>query len=148
MPKTIFDPAARAALAGRIDRLAATTPARWGKFTAPRMVAHLIESVRMALGDVTVRPRPSVLSNRVMRYLVIYLMPWPKGTPTAPELLARAPDAWPLDIAALKSNIDRAAANGPRGAWQPHPAFGDISPVDWGVLIHKHVHHHLTQFGV
>jgi hypothetical protein len=26
--------------------------------------------------------------------------------------------------------------------------FGDLSPVDWGVLIHRHVHHHLTQFGV
>jgi hypothetical protein len=73
MARTIFDPSARGALLARIDRLEATPPARFGTFTAPRMVSHLIDSVRMALGD--------------------------------------------------------------------------LSSADWGVLIHKHVDHHLAQFG-
>ena len=29
-----------------------------------------------------------------------------------------------------------------------HPAFGDISYDDYGVLIAKHTDHHLRQFGV
>jgi hypothetical protein len=62
-------------------------------------------------------------------------------------MLSRAPESWPSDIAALKALIERAAANGREGAWARHPAFGALSAHDWGVLIHKHVNHHLTQFG-
>jgi hypothetical protein len=148
MPKTIFDPAARAALLSRVDHLVATTPPRWGRFTAPRMVSHLIASVRIALGDESAAVRTGIMSTGLVRYLLIYVMPWPKGAPTAPEMLARAPESWLSDVAALKALLARAAANGPSGTWAMHPAFGRLSPRDWGALIHKHVNHHLTQFGV
>ncbi len=147
MARTIFDPAARAALHARIGRLDPVSAARWGRFTAPRMVSHLIAAIRIAIGDEASRFRPSYLGNRAIRYLVIHVVPWPKGAPTAPEMLARVPEAWPADVASLQSLIERAAANGPSGTWAQHPAFGAISGRDWGVLIHKHVHHHLTQFG-
>lgn len=147
MADSIFDPAARAALLARIDGLDATAPARWGKFTAPRMLSHLISAVRMALGEEPCKDRPSFLSNHVVRYLVIHVLPFPKGAPTAREMLARAPESWAADVAAVKGLIERAAANGPHGTWARHPAFGDLSGPDWGVLIHKHVQHHLTQFG-
>ncbi|MHB8839837.1 MAG: DUF1569 domain-containing protein [Gemmatimonadaceae bacterium] len=147
MPKTIHDAAARHALMARLDRLEPITPARWGRFTAPKMVAHLISAVRMALGEEPAAPIRSYLGNRVVRWLVIYVAPWPKGAPTAPEMLARAPESWAADIATLKSALDQAAANGQHGTWAPHPAFGTLSGGDWGVLLHKHVHHHLTQFG-
>jgi hypothetical protein len=148
MPQTIFDSAARQQLLARIDRLTPDAHGAWGKLTAPKMVSHLHDSLRMALGDLVVPPRKSFLGNRLMRYLVIHVMPWPKGAPTAPQLLARAPESWPADIASLKGLVERAAANESAGAWQPHPAFGDISTRTWGVLIHRHVAHHLTQFGV
>ncbi|MBM3909030.1 MAG: DUF1569 domain-containing protein [Gemmatimonadetes bacterium] len=148
MPKSIHDPAARAALLARLDRLDATTPARWGSFTAPRMVTHLIESARMATGDLPVKARRTFLSNRLVRYLFIYVAPFPRGAPTAPELLARAPNSWAADVATLKAEIERAAVRGPAAAWPAHPAFGALSGADWGVLIHKHTDHHLSQFGV
>ncbi len=147
MPKTIFDSTDRAALLARAGRLEATAPARWGKFTAPRMVSHLISSARMALDEEAVAPRRSILSNRLVRYLVIYVMPFPRGAPTAPELLARAPDSWQADVAQLQALTERLAKN-ERGHWAAHPAFGDISPKDWGVLIYRHTSHHLSQFGV
>jgi len=147
MAKTIFDSTARAALLARLDRLQPTAPARWGTFTAPKMVAHLIASIRIALGDEPAAFRPSFLSNRLMRYLLIYVIPWPRGAPTAPEMLARAPESWASDVAALKNLIERASAHGTSGRWSVHPGFGDISGRDWGALIHRHVHHHLTQFG-
>jgi len=148
MARTIFDPAARAELLTRLDRLDATAAPRWGKFTAPRMVSHLISAIRIALGDEPARFRPSLLSNRLMRWCVIHHLPWPKGVPTAPEMLARAPESWATDVTALKAVIARAAANGASGSWALHPAFGDLSGREWGALIHRHVHHHLTQFGV
>ena len=148
MPKTLYDAAARAGLAARFSRLQPTAPARWGKFTAPRMVSHLIDSVRMATGELPIKARPSILGNRLVRYLVIYHLPWPKGAPTAPELLARAPESWTADVATLQLELERAAARGPHATWAAHPAFGDISGATWGVLIHRHVDHHLAQFGV
>ncbi len=146
MAGTIFNPADRAALLARFDRLDATAPARWGKFTAPRMVSHLISAVRMALGEETCKDRPSILSNRVVRHLVIHVLPFPRGAPTAREMLSRVPESWAADVSTIKSLIERAAVNGRDGTWARHPAFGDISARDWGVLIHKHVNHHLTQF--
>ena len=146
MPQTIFDPAARQALLARLNRLAPKTPARWGKFTAPLMVSHLIAAARMALGEIQVQPRTSIMSFPPVRYLIIYVIPWPKGTPTAPEMLSRVPESWPEDVATLKALIERAAAN-QTGKWQPHPAFGTLSARDWGALMHRHVSHHLTQFG-
>ena len=147
MAASIFDPAARAALLARFDGLEATAPARWGKFTAPRMVSHLISAVRMALGEEACKDRPSILSNRVVRYLVIHHLPFPRGAPTAREMLSRAPESWAADIAAVKALIERAAAKGRDASWARHPAFGDLSGDDWGVLIHRHTHHHLSQFG-
>jgi len=148
MAKSIFYPAARATLVARIDRLEATALARWGKFTAPRMVSHLIDSVRMATGELPIPRRRSFLANRLVRYLAIHVLPFPRGTPTAPQLLARAPESWASDIAALKDQLNRAAAHAPGGHWQAHPVFGELSTDDWGVLIHRHTDHHLTQFGV
>jgi len=148
MPKSIYDPAARAALLARLDHLDPNAPARFGTLTAPRMLAHLIDAVRMALGDLPIPPRKTFLSNRLVRYLIIHVFPFPKGAPTAPALLARAPDTWASDVAALKAIIERAAAQANGGTWQAHPAFGVLSTADWGVLIYKHSDHHLAQFGV
>ena len=147
MTRTIHDPLARAELFARIDKLSPQAAARWGKFTPPRMLAHLIDAVRMAVGDLPIRQRKTFLANRLVRYLVIHVFPFPRGAPTAPALLARAPDHWSSDVAALKAIIERAAAQKDGGTWQPHPAFGVLSAADWGVLIHKHTDHHLTQFG-
>lgn len=147
MAKTLFQSADCAALLARIDRLDATASARWGTFTAPRMVSHLISSVRMALGEEPSKFRASFMSWRVMRWFIIYVMPWPKGAPTAPEMLARAPESWSTDVATLKELVTRAASRGPHGTWHRHPAFGDLSGAEWGALIHRHVAHHLTQFG-
>ncbi|MBI2406779.1 MAG: DUF1569 domain-containing protein [Gemmatimonadetes bacterium] len=147
MPKSIYDPAVRASLLARIDRLGASDSARWGQFTAPKMVTHLIESLRMAANEIAVPPRSTFLSNRLVRYLVIYVLPFPRGAPTARQLLARAPDTWASDVSALKTTLERTAAIDPNVAWPAHPAFGDINGSDWGVLIYRHMDHHLRQFG-
>jgi hypothetical protein len=44
--------------------------------------------------------------------------------------------------------MDRFAARGQDGPWVDHPAFGRLSPRAWGVLVYRHMDHHLRQFGV
>ena len=45
---TIQDPAARAALIARLGRVTPTTTSAWGTLTAPRMVCHLADQLRVA----------------------------------------------------------------------------------------------------
>lgn len=40
----------------RLDRLTETMPPTWGRFTPARMLAHMSDSCRMALGELAVKP--------------------------------------------------------------------------------------------
>lgn len=143
---SFFDPATRRALVDRLATLAPDRPARWGRMTAPMMVLHLIESMRMAAGEI--RPRPRLLPlAALLRPLVIHHIPWPKGAPTAPELLAGVPSTFAADVEALRQRILTLAEPGAYDPVPPHPAFGAMRKRDWAVLIYRHIDHHLRQFG-
>jgi uncharacterized protein DUF1569 len=148
MSKSIFQAASRAELQQRLARLEPDRVPRWGKLTAPKMVVHLADSARMALGELPVASKKLPIRFPVIKHLIIYYMPWPKGTPTAPELLARAPAAWNGEVVMLSALIERFADRSPRESWPPHPAFGAMSGRLWGALVYKHVNHHFTQFGI
>jgi len=148
MAHTVFDAAAREGLIQRLRVLTPKATARWGRMSPQAMVSHLIESCRMALGEVPAEARSGPLRHFPIKWLVIHLLPWPKGAPTAPELLQRAPTDWEHDILALVDMIRRVAQKLPGEEWADHPAFGQMSGNDWGVLIYRHVDHHFTQFGI
>ena len=79
--------------------------------------------------------------------MIIYVAPFPKGSPTAPELLARAPGDWAHDVADVQALLARAGSARTTDSWPEHPAFGKLSTRAWGVLIYRHMDHHLKQFG-
>ena len=45
---------------------------QWGKFTAPKMVCHLAESLKMAMGDLTVAPKDLPIRYPPLKQLIIY----------------------------------------------------------------------------
>ena len=145
---TLFDPAAREPIRARIDRLRADRRPLWGKMDAGKMVVHLTAQLRAGLGELKCEPKKTPLNNWLMRRLIIYVLPWPQGAPTAPEFIAQPSAAWDDDLAALRSAVDRFAARGEDGPWAPHPAFGPLTGRMWGVLSWRHLDHHLRQFGV
>lgn len=147
MVRSAYDAAVREELLVRLDRLRPDARPAWGRMDAPRMVAHLTEAMRMAEGELRIRLRPLPFRPFV-RWLLLYVLPFPKGAPTARELLARIPDSWEEDKARLRTAIAAVRAPAPGAPLAQHPLFGDMSAKDWGVLIWKHVDHHLRQFGV
>ena len=146
--KSLHDPASRTELLTRANSLSPSSASRWGHLTAPAMLCHITDSLRMATGELPTRSKNSVLRHWPLKYLIVYLMPFPKGAPTAPELRARAPGEWDAEQANFSSAIERFAARD-RGLPLPeHPAFGTLSARAWGVLGYRHLDHHLRQFGV
>ena len=146
--KTVWDPAARAELCERIGRLTPEASRRWGSMSAPQMVAHLVDSLRMAFGELPVASKHLPLRYTPIKQLVIYWLPFPKGAPTAPELISRVPTDWRGDCASLLMLVDSFAARARSSRWPDHPAFGALTGNQWGVLIYRHMDHHLKQFGV
>lgn len=145
---SLFDNEARSSVHHRSDSLIRDRPALWGRMDAHRMVCHLADQLRIALGDIKAESRPGLLRFRPLRQILVYWLPWPKGKiPTAPEMLTTAPSAWDHDVNALHMLIDRFGTRNPSAAWAVHPAFGPLSGREWGVLCWKHLDHHLRQFG-
>jgi hypothetical protein len=147
---TIWDDPVRTDLVSRVRRLTPNHTAKWGKFRVSAMLAHVNDGLRMATGELVPGPNtraPSFLRWPPVRYLFIHVLPIPKGAPTAPELLARSDSA---DLAQEQQTFQALFDALPRRDTlaATHPAFGRLSRDDWGALIHKHVDHHLRQFGV
>lgn len=145
--KSIWQDESRQELNDRVGRLAWDRPAEWGKFTPPQMICHLADSLKMAMGDLPVAPRKLPIRYPPLKQLIIYVAPFPKGAPTAPELLARKPKAYADDLADVQALLARAGSARTTGTWPEHPAFGALSKRAWGVLIYRHMDHHLRQFG-
>jgi Protein of unknown function (DUF1569) len=146
--KTAWNAADRRELQDRMSALRPDARGQWGSMTAPQMVCHLVESFRMAAGELPVAPKKSPARFTPLKQLVIYWLPFPKGVPTAPELLERRPGTWETDTLEMRSLLDVLATRDPAGRWPDHPLFGRMTGPAWGVLIYRHVDHHLRQFGV
>jgi hypothetical protein len=145
---TLFDPSARAKLVSRLSGLTPDRRPLWGRLDAARVQTHLAAQLRMALGDLTCRSKNTPFRYPVVRELIIYVLPWPKGAPTAPELLATEPADFEADRQALIQLVERMGTRNPEEPFGEHPAFGPLSRRAWGVLGWRHLDHHLRQFGL
>jgi len=145
--KSIWRASVRDELRARLARLTPESNARWGRMTAPQMVAHLADSARMALGDLPVAPTRRAIRYPPLKQLIVYLLPFPKGVPTAPELIGRVPGDFSHEVHAAGALLERIASP-PDGPRPEHPAFGRLSEQAWGVLVYRHYDHHLRQFSV
>jgi hypothetical protein len=146
--KTMWDALCHREIRDRVARLTPDSTRQWGKMSAPQVVCHLAESLKMALGDLPVQRRLLPIRYPPLKQFVVYLAPFPKNVPTAPELLARPPGAWQADVADLQALVDRFVARGSESTpWVEHPAFGRMSRRAWGVQVYRHIDHHLKQFG-
>ena len=144
---TLWNDADRQTLVTRIRQVTPEAQARWGMMNVRGMMAHLHECARMALGELHVQPKKLPIRYPPLKQLIIYMLPFPKNAPTAPEVIARQADDWVAELAALEAAIDRLVATPPTAAWPDHPAFGTMSHRAWGTLVYRHTDHHLRQFG-
>jgi hypothetical protein len=148
MPRSILNERDRAEIVNRLRSLSTSSAGRWGSMDVVGMLQHLRLASRMTLGEL---PVPSA-NKRVfqlfpLKHLILYVLPFPKGAPTAPELKPSVAESFEEERAALLDLLDR-IGTGPRdGAGPAHPLFGPLTWREWGVATYKHTDHHLRQFG-
>lgn len=146
--KTIWNPGCRQEILARFDKLTPDRRPVWGRMTSAQMLAHVVDPIKTAMGEKTVAPKPGAFSNPIVRTLIIFCLPWPKGAPTAPEFIHAHEEPFEYNLSAMRAAVEEFAAVGEAAHRHPHPAFGQISGRAWGRLMYRHLDHHLRQFGI
>ena len=146
--KSVWQASVRQELKDRLAHLSPGVTPAWGTMTAPRMVWHIIQSFRSSTGELFVKPKYTPLRFSPLKEAIIYLLPFPKNVPTAPELIAGTPGEWTAEVSRLGELVDRYATLEKGGTWPVHAAFGQMTGEQWGVLMYRHTDHHFRQFGV
>ena len=145
---SILNDADRTVICQRIGSVTTTSVPRWGKMDANAMLEHLRLSALMALGDLPVacKSKP-VFQVFPIKHLLLHVVPFPRGAPTAPELLVSEAGSLDAIRSELVTLVERIGTGPREGNGPVHPLFGRLSFREWGVATYKHTDHHLRQFG-
>jgi hypothetical protein len=102
----------------------------------------------MALGELPVASK-NMRAFQVfpLKHLLLYVVPFPKGAPTARELLPVEVGSFEAQQKSLAGLIERIAMGPGAGMGPAHPLFGPLTRREWGTVVYKHCDHHLRQFG-
>lgn len=117
---------------------------------AARMCAHCSLALEAATGE---RPSRQALIGKILapffRKSLLGEKPFSKNSPTNPLLVVADARDFGVERARLTAVIQRFCERGPERAGNAVHAFlGPLDGADWGRFMHKHVDHHLGQFGV
>jgi hypothetical protein len=139
----------RQVLFGRVASLSEASTPLWGRMTVVEMLSHLCQSAEMALGELAVRSHHKrAFEFFPLKHLILYVLPFPKGASTPPELLSGERRPVTVAQAVLQQLLGRIGEGPVVGMGPVHPLLGRLSRREWGTLMYKHVDHHLRQFGV
>ncbi|MEP6902678.1 MAG: DUF1569 domain-containing protein [Actinomycetota bacterium] len=149
---SLFDKTKCAEIISRINRLSPESKGNWGKMNVDEMLCHCADGLKMSTGELAVADKSNFMFRTIVKPLVIYVLPIPKGAPTANEINPAIDGTKPADFEndrqTLLESLEKLCALPENHSWAKHPAFGKLSYKQWGLLGHKHLDHHLKQFGV
>ena len=148
--KSVFNEDDRRALLARLSNLKTDSPRQWGKMNASQMLRHCSLVLEMATGD---RPEKQRLIGKIIapfvRTSALSEKPFGRSAPTDPTCVVTDERDLQVERARLQELLTRLVTNGKESAGRyTHSFFGKLSGDEWGTLTHKHLDHHLQQFGV
>lgn len=147
--KSLFDPSDRDSLLERLASLDAGATRQWGKMNSAQTLAHLCTAMEDAAGD---RPGKQSFLGKIVtpliRGAVFGEKPFGRNSPTDPTYIVSDAREFETERKRLTLLIHRLGREGAAGtSGRIHPFFGKLSGEQWGWLTHKHIDHHLRQFG-
>jgi hypothetical protein len=146
----LFDPGAKQAILERLSKLGPQASRQWGKMDAAQMMAHVSTAMEAGTGD---KPLKQRLIGKVfapfVRRAFLGEKPFPRNSPTDPTFVMADAKDFAKEKEHLTKLIERFYSAGPDAAGKhTHSFLGRVSGDDWGVVMYKHLDHHLRQFGV
>ncbi len=148
----LFDETKRAELIARINLLTPESKALWGNLSVGDMFCHCLDGSKMALGEIAATDRSNFFTRSFVKFLVVYVVPIPKGAAAPPEINPHESGTKPQDFEKERqlliddiNNFANLQANDFKGK---HHVFGKLTHHQWSRLGYKHINHHLKQFGV
>jgi hypothetical protein len=143
---TLLSESDRTQIVARLRRVTPDRVPAWGTLTAPKMLCHVTDQLRVATGVIVGRHRDTLMRRTLLKWIVVHssLQAPPGKVKTVPEMLGTAPGRWDADMATCIRMISEVGLGTASGR---HPAFGPLNGRDWGRLGWKHLDHHLRQFG-
>jgi hypothetical protein len=146
---SLFDPATRISILDRLDALSEACGRHWGKMNAAQMLAHCAAALEVGTGD---RKRKQVFIGKVFAPFVKPALlgekPFGKNSPTDPTFIVSDDRNFTREKQRLVSIVSRFCEGGPAEAGKhTHSFLGRITGDEWGVMMYKHLDHHLRQFG-
>ena len=149
--KTLRDEKRRDELIARINALTPDATAKWGRMSVGQMLSHLVQSGEMPF-VASVPDRSNWASRTLLKPLVIYALPMPKEVKVSAALDQQHDGRKPLDFETDRAFVIESITKlGTLPVNEPclgHPMFGRMSAKQWALIAHKHIDHHLRQFGV
>lgn len=136
----------------RIDKLSPNSAAQWGKMNVSQMLAHCqaplnVGTGRHQLGKYNFLLR--TLGKLVKKQLIKDETPYKKNQPTDKSFVIADGRDFNKEKEQLKECVRQFSAAGAAGKLPgDHPFFGSLNIDEWDRLQHKHLDHHLRQFGV
>lgn len=143
--RELHDPAFRESVLQRLTSLSHGSTRRWGRMTADQMLRHVNIALEFALGRVHVARLSIPLPGFLLKWMVLHV-PWPKGSPTAPEFVAGDRYDFETERSRCIALVREFAARPVEGDWPVHHTFGRITGRETSRLQAKHLDHHLRQF--
>ena len=150
--KTLTNPIDKLELLRRLRGIGPSSHRRWGKMTAPEMICHLSDALRVGLGERQAKPAWNWFSRSLMKWAALSLpITWPRGVKTVPECEAGVGGTSPAevesDLSELRELLDRFTRQPRSFELQLHPIFGPLTEKEWMRWGYLHIDHHLRQFG-
>lgn len=145
--KSIFEASANKEILGRIERLRADSPALWGKMNVAQMLAHCNQPLENALAKKVIPKGGNFLIRLFFKSLLYNDKPYGKGLPTAKTFIIHESKDFEQEKQKTIRLIAEAFEKGLLHDWPDHPNFGKFTPEQHGMMMYKHLDHHLRQFG-
>ena len=146
---TLFDAAARDRILVRIESLRPSSPRGWGKMDAAQMMSHCALALEAATGDAVLHSNfMARLIGPLFKGWIVGPKPFSQNSPTHPLLVMKSPCEFNRERTRLVAVVRKFHAAGPASAAKYRHAFVQkLTGDEWGRVQHKHLDHHLRQFG-
>jgi hypothetical protein len=135
----------------RINRLTRLTEPQWGIMNVGQMLAHLNVSYEMVYENK--HPKPNFLKKfflkKFVKNIVVSEVPYKHNSKTAPAFVIKENKNFDAEKRRLINYIRKTQELGEEHFHNKESlSFGPLTKTEWNNMFGKHLHHHLTQFGV